>query len=162
MKKFNFKIKKKPLGEKRKSEPKQNTLIQAAFGTIGEKYINHSLNCIVEIVSMDTKDSSNIADWKLQFKGKHQNGDNLEFDSSGLMPLVLAEPDLIKKITFGWQKGREIELWKINQSLRRNNNDEKNSGKKADEKSGSKKDSEKARGKKSFKIKKFTFKKRRN
>lgn len=89
------------------NETKRPQLIQAAYAEVGTRYVSHSYNDVLELVSKDTKDSGDIRNWKLVFKGYSHTGDLIEVTTNGLCPLVI-DPEEVEKIMNKYIRGVNI------------------------------------------------------
>ena len=89
------------------SEDKRPKIIQAAYAEIGTRYVSHTYNDVLELVSKDTKDSGDIRTWKLVFKGYSHNGDLIELTTNGLYPLII-DPEQVNLIMEKYIRGVNI------------------------------------------------------
>lgn len=64
-------------------------IIQAAYMEPGKKYVSHSYLYAIELISKDMRDTSDIREWKIKFKGYSNNGDLVEIDTNGLTPVII-------------------------------------------------------------------------
>lgn len=63
-------------------------IIQAGYAEVGEKYVSHDYNNALELLSKDTRDSSDLRAWKLKFKAYSYTGDIIEVNTNGLYPII--------------------------------------------------------------------------
>lgn len=63
-------------------------IIQAGYAEVGEKYVSHDYNNALELLSKDTRDSSDLRAWKLKFKAYSYTGDVIEVNTNGLYPII--------------------------------------------------------------------------
>ena len=115
--KMKFKIKKKKIQEEKILLPKfpdinydisipaiykyspadRVNIIQAGYAEVGEKYVSHDYNNALELLSKDTRDSSDLRAWKLKFKAYSYTGDTIEVNTNGLYPII-QDPESVNKL----------------------------------------------------------------
>ena len=72
-------------------------IIQAGYAEVGEKYVSHDYNNALELLSKDTRDSSDLRAWKLKFKAYSYTGDTIEVNTNGLYPII-QDPESVDKL----------------------------------------------------------------
>lgn len=72
-------------------------IIQAGYAEVGEKYVSHDYNNALELLSKDTRDSSDLRAWKLKFKAYSYTGDTIEVSTNGLYPII-QDPESVNKL----------------------------------------------------------------
>ena len=84
------------------SEDRAN-IIQAGYAEVGEKYVSHDYNNALELLSKDTRDSSDLRAWKLKFKAYSYTGDTIEVNTNGLYPII-QDPESLYNYTRQYTK----------------------------------------------------------